>query len=78
MEWAQILVLILSVFLALFLFFGIVLVILLIKVTNQIRSVTESAQRTALKFEGVANSAAKFASPIALAKLVSSFIKKSK
>ncbi|MBP6038479.1 MAG: hypothetical protein KA604_04055 [Candidatus Saccharimonas sp.] len=78
MEWAQILVIILSIFLALFLVLAIVLTALLIKVTKQIRGITATAERTALKFESAADNAAKFASPIAIAKLVSSFIKKSK
>lgn len=80
MEWAQVLVIILSVFLALFLLLGIVLVALLIKVTKQIKSVTSTAERTALKFESAASNAAAFTSPVAIAKMVKSFIsdKKSK
>ncbi len=78
MEWAQILVIILSIFLALFLLLGIIFAVLLIKVTKQIRSITAAAERTTLKFESAADNAAKFASPIAIAKIVSSFIKKSK
>ena len=78
MEWAQVLVIILSVFLALFLLLGIVLLVLLIKVTKQIKSVAGAAERTALKFEGVASNFATFSSPFAIAKLVTSFIKKSK
>lgn len=74
MEWAQVLVIILSVFLALFLVLSIALVILLIKVTRQIKSVTATAERTALKFESAATNAATFTSPIALAKIVKSFI----
>jgi len=75
MEWAQVLVIILSVFLALFLILGIVLLALLIKVTKQIKSVAGAAERTALKFEGAASNLMTFSSPIALAKLVTSFIK---
>lgn len=78
MEWAQVLVIILSVFLALFLIVGIILVTLLIKVTKQIKSVTGAAERTALKFESVASNAAAFSSPVAIAKMVSSFIKDKK
>ncbi|MCA9340736.1 MAG: hypothetical protein KDA17_07515 [Candidatus Saccharibacteria bacterium] len=78
MEWAQILVIILSVFLALFLVLAIVLTALLIKVTRQIKGITATAERTALKFESAADSAAKFASPIAIARLVQSFIKRAK
>ena len=78
MEWAQVLVIILSVFLALFLLLAIVLVVLLIKVTRQIKSVTSVAERTAVKFEGVADGVGKLVSPMILAKLVASFLKKSK
>ncbi len=74
MEWAQVLVIILSVFLAIFLLLGIVLLALLIKVTRQIKSVTGAAERTALKVEGMATNIATFSSPVALAKMVSSFI----
>lgn len=74
MEWAMVLVIILSVFLALFLALAIVLTVLLIKVTKQIKSVTATAERTALKFENFASNAATFTSPVALAKIVKSFI----
>lgn len=51
MDWAHILVIILSAFLALFLIAAIVLVIALIKVTRQIQKVTESAQLTMANVE---------------------------
>lgn len=63
MDWAQILVIILSIFLALFLLLGIILTIFLIRLTQQIRSVTESAQRTANEIEGVVHTISKFSSP---------------
>ena len=75
MEWAQVLVIILSVFLAIFLLLGIVLLALLIKVTRQIRSVAGAAERTALKVEGMATNIAAFSSPVAIAKMVASFVK---
>ena len=75
MEWAQVLVIILSVFLALFLLLGIILLVLLIKVTKQIKAVAGAAERTALKFEGVASNIAMFSSARSLTKFVSSFIK---
>ncbi len=74
MDWAQVLVIILAVFLAIFLVLAIILVALLIKVTKQIRSITATAEKTALKFESVATNAATFTSPVALAKIVKSFI----
>ena len=58
MEWAQILVIILSVFMALFLLLAIVLVVKLIQISRQIRRITSSAERTALKIESVATSTA--------------------
>jgi predicted PurR-regulated permease PerM len=78
MDWAQILVIILSIFLALFLLLGIVLVVLLIRLTQQIRSVTESAQRTANGIEGLINNVTKFSSPGLLMKLVARQAKKFK
>lgn len=74
----MILVIILSVFLALFLALAIALMILLIRVTKQIKSVTSAAERTALKFESAAANVATFASPIALAKIIKSFINERK
>jgi hypothetical protein len=78
MEWAMILVIILSIFLALFLALAIALVIMLMKVTKQIKSVTSTAERAALKFESTAENISKFSSPLVLAKLVTSFINKRK
>ena len=74
MDWAMILVIILSVFLALFLAVAIVLVFMLMKVTRQIQSITSVAERTALKIERAATNAATFTSPVALMKLVKSFV----
>lgn len=78
MEWAQVLVIILSVFLALFLFLSTILVVLLIKVTRQIKTVAGAAERTALKFENTASNIATFTSPVALAKMVTAFFKDKK
>ena len=58
MEWAQVLVIILSVFLALFLGLAIVLTLLLIRITKQIKSITNTAERATLIFAGAAESAA--------------------
>jgi uncharacterized protein YoxC len=55
MDWAQILVIILSITLGIFLLTGIILLVMLIRVTLQIKRVTDSAQRTAESIErGVA------------------------
>jgi len=66
MDSAYVLVIILSVFLAFFLLLGIVLVILLIRVTLQIKSITESAQRTATSIENIVGSTSRFVSPTML------------
>ena len=78
MDWAQILVIILSVFLAVFLLLGIVLVVLLIRLTQQIRSVTASAQRTAGTIESLVSNVSKFSSPALLIKLLVGQAKKFK
>ena len=78
MDWAQVLVIILSVALAIFLILAIMLTALLIRVTVQIKSITSAAERTALKFESVAENAARFATPMAVFNIVSKFIKKNK
>ncbi len=78
MDWAQILVIILSIFLAIFLLLGIILTVLLIKVTLQIKSITESAQRTVSGLEGLIASANKFASPAILIKTIMGQVKKAK
>ena len=74
MEWAQVLVIILSVFLALFLLLAIVLVALLIKVTRQIKSITNTAERTVDKVENVAGKFSAAASPAVVAKVAKTFI----
>jgi uncharacterized protein YoxC len=78
MDWAQILVVILSVFLAVFLLLGIVLTALLIKVTRQIKSVTDSAERTAHNIEGIVSSVTKFTSPAFFMRMVTKHFKKGK
>ena len=78
MEWAQALVIILSVFLAIFLLLAIVLTVLLIKITRQIKSVTETAERTARKFETTATNVSMFTSPTMIAKMVKTFINNKK
>lgn len=72
----EILVVILSVFLAIFLFIGIVLAALLIKVTRQIKRVTDSAERTVNDISGVVASVNKLATPAVLAKFIMKQVKK--
>lgn len=78
MEWAQVLVIILSVFLVIFLLCGIILAILLIKVTRQIKRVTSSAQRTAESIEHVVGSFSKATAPTMIIKMIMKQFKKSK
>lgn len=66
----EILVIILSAFLALFLLIGIVLAVLLIKVTTQIKRVTTSAERTVGSLEGVVAGLGKVTTPAVLAKMI--------
>ena len=72
----EILVIILSIFLAIFLLIGIVLAIMLVKVTQQIRRVTSTAEKAALSFEKVAANVSKVSSPLLIAKMLQSQLKK--
>lgn len=78
MVWAQVLVIILSVFLAVFLLLAIVLAIKLIKLTRQIKRVTDVAERTAVKFEAIAGNVVAVTSPMAPLKIITRFIKRAK
>lgn len=75
---AGILVVILSVFLAIFLILAIVLVVMLIKVTRQIKSVTNSAQRTVEGVEKTVRSFSAVSGPLAVARMVKSMLNISK
>ncbi len=66
----EILVIILAAFLALFLLVGIVLAVLLVRVTQQIKRVTTSAERTVGSLEGVIAGVSKVTTPAMLAKIV--------
>lgn len=74
----SILVVILSVFLAIFLLLSIALIIILIRLSRQIRSVTESAQKTAEGIERTVSGLSAFATPVAIAKIVKNVINISK
>lgn len=64
MDWAQILVYILSIFFLVFLLFAIILIFLLIKVTRQIKSATTSAERTIHDIEDSVSTIRKTALPL--------------
>lgn len=70
MDAMQVLVIILASFLALFLLLATVLVVLLIKVTRQIKSVTTTAQSAAEHINSMAAGVSKVASPALIAKLI--------
>ena len=75
---AEVLVVILSIFLALFLILGITLTIYLINLTRQIRKVTNAAERTVGNLESVESKFSKVISPIFVAEMVTKFIRKIK
>lgn len=76
MDAMQILVIILSAFLALFLLLAIILTVLFIKVTAQIKKVTTAAQSTAEHINSLAANVTKVTSPAIVAKLVLDQLKK--
>lgn len=78
MEWAQVLVIILSVFLAIFLILAVVLTALLIKVTRQIKSITTTVEKAAMKLESTATNVSMYTSPLMIAKAFKSFINEKK
>lgn len=78
MDWAQILVIILSTFLAIFLLLAIALTVLLIKVTKQIKSVTSTAARAADNLEKTIAGFTAASSPVLIFKTLMKYIKKHK
>lgn len=78
MDWFQILVIILSVFLAAFLILGIVLLIMIIKLTQQIRLVTDNAKSAIGRIVSTASTVSKATSPEYIGRFVSKFFTKLK
>jgi len=78
MDWAQVLVIILSIFLAIFLLLAIVLTAMLISVTRQIKTVTDSAQRTAHHVEKAVEGVSRVISPMFLLQTIKKHLRKSK
>ncbi len=72
----EILVIILSIFLAFFLLAGIILAVLLIRITRQIKRVTNTAEKTAISLESFASNVNKVGSPMLIAKMVADQFKK--
>lgn len=75
---AEILVIIISIFLAFFLVIAIVLTIMLIKVTRQIRTVTSSAKGIVDNLNSVTSNVSKMVSPAIIAKVAMAAMKKFK
>lgn len=75
---AEVLVVILSVFLGLFLILAITLTIYLINLTRQIRKVTNAAERTVGNLESVISGITKVISPMVVAEMITKFVKKIK
>ncbi len=76
MNATEILVIILSSFLALFLIVGIILTVLLIRITVQIKKVTTSAEKTVNNIQSMTDNASKMASIGLIAKMATSQFKK--
>lgn len=77
-EAAEILVIIISTFLAFFLLLAVILLVMLIKVTRQIKSVTATAKTAADHLNEFASNMSKMASPMIIAKVILSQLKKFK
>jgi uncharacterized protein YoxC len=73
---AEILVIIVSSVLSVFLIIAIILGIYLIKLTAEIRRLAKSAQSTVSHIDSAVNGVSKIASPIFVAELVGKYIKK--
>lgn len=73
---AGVLAIILGITLAIFLALAIILMVLLIRVTTQIKRLTESAERTVSKVGGAAHNVSRFATPVALAGALRNIIRK--
>jgi len=73
---AEVLVIILSVVLSVFLILAIILIIYLIRVSAEIRKITESARRTVDSIETTVVGASKLTSPVFIAQILGKYIKK--
>ena len=75
---AGVLVIILAITLAVFLILAVILMVLLIRVTRQIKSITESAERTVTQVEHAATNVTKFTTPMTAVKMLRKVVKKKK
>lgn len=70
----HILVIVLSIFLAIFLLLGIIVLVLTIKILKHLRNITERAESIADKAEAVSSFVGKAAGPMAIVKLVTGIV----
>lgn len=75
---AEILVIIISTFLAIFLLLAVILLVMLIKVTRQIKAVTATARSAAENLSSFTANLSKLASPVLIARAVASAVKQFK
>ncbi len=75
---SELLVIILSIALAVFLVLGITLIIYLIVLTHQIRKITNSAERTVDSIESVVSKISKVITPIYMSEVIKTFVNKVK
>lgn len=75
---AGILVIILAVVLAIFLVLAVVLMTLLIRVTQQIKHITESAERTVAHVETAATNVSRLTTPMTVVRMLKKVVKKKK
>lgn len=75
---AELLVIILSVTLTIFLIFAIILTVYLINLTRQIRKVTALAERTVDGIETAVSNVVKMSIPMCIVEMVAKIVKKSK
>lgn len=78
MDWAQILVVILSIFLGLLVLSAVVLVVVFIRLTHQIKSVTDNAERAVKNIEDAVHSFSKTSSSLAVVQMIVKRFKKHK
>lgn len=72
------LVIILAAVLAIFLILAVILMVLLIRVTQQIKHITESAERTVYQVENAATNVSRLTTPMTAVKMLRKVVKKKK
>lgn len=78
MDWAQILVIILGTLFAVFLLLAVLLAVLLVKITRQIKTTASSAERTVAALEGAFTGLSKSSMPLTILRVVLKQVMKAK